>query len=157
SYDRLAAEYANHIYGELAHKPFDRKMLDLLIEKTHGNPGPICDIGSGPGQVARYLKDHGAEVRGIDLSPEMVAQAARLNPDILFQAGDMLALSEIADGAFSGIAAFYSIIHIPRDQVVRALAELNRVLRPSGSLLITFHIGQETRHVEELWGVQNLS
>ena len=45
----------------------------------------------------------------------------------------MLAL-EIADETFAGIAAFYSIIHIPRTDVVRALTELRRVLKPCGLL-----------------------
>ena len=41
----------------------------------------------------------------------MLAQAAALNPDISFRAGDMRALAE-PDGAWAGIAAFYAIIHI---------------------------------------------
>ena len=54
----------------------------------------------------------------------MLEQARLLNPDIPFQQGNMLALSEIADGSFAGIAAFYSIVHIPRAQVVQALIGL---------------------------------
>ena len=46
--------------------------------------GLVCDMGTGPGHIARYLYTQGAEVCGIDLSPEMVAQARRLNPEIEF-------------------------------------------------------------------------
>ena len=151
SYDRLAMEYANRIYAELQHKPFDCKMLDWLIEKVDG-VGSLCDIGSGPGQIARYLRDHGAEVSGVDLSPEMVNTAQKLNPDISFQTGDMRALSQIPDNTFGGIAAFYCILHVPHGEVMGALQELKRILRPNGVLLLTFHIGSEIRHVEELWG-----
>lgn len=151
SYDRLAREYANRIYAELQHKPFDRKMLDWLIEKVNGT-GQICDMGCGPGQIARYLRDRGAEVCGIDLSPAMVETARRLNPDISFQQGNMLSLSDIPDDTFGGIAAFYSIIHMPHAEVVHALQELKRVLRPGGVLLVTFHIGNEIRHLDEMWG-----
>jgi len=153
SYDRVAQEYTNHIYGELAHKPFDRKMLDWLIEKVDNN-GAICDMGCGPGQIARYLSEHGAAVRGIDLSAGMVAQARQLNPDINFQQGDMLSLSDVPDTTFGGIAAFYSIIHISRPQVPNALRELQRVIRPGGMLLMSFHIGSEIRHFDEWWGEQ---
>ncbi len=152
SYDRLAQEYANHIYGELQNKPFDRKMLDWLIEKVSG-AGQICDMGCGPGQIARYLRDRGADVSGIDLSPAMVETATKLNPDISFHQGNMLSLTDIPDRAFGGIAVFYSIIHVPHAEVVRALEELRRVLRPNGVLLLTFHIGSEVRHVDDLWGV----
>lgn len=151
SYDAVAEEYARRFYDEMAHKPFDRKMLGWLAEKV-SDLGAICDMGCGPGQIARYL--HGKEVPtcGIDLSPELIAQAQRLNPDISFQVGDMLNLDAIADGAFGGIAAFYCLIHIPRTQIQQALGELLRVLRPGGTILLTFHIGQEVRHFEEWWG-----
>src|SRR5579864_4976455 len=95
SYDRVAQEYARRIYGELANKPFDRKMLDWLVEKVN-RTGPICDMGCGPGQIARYLAEHGAQASGIDLSPGMIEEARRLNPDIPFQVGDMRALTGVA-------------------------------------------------------------
>jgi SAM-dependent methyltransferase len=50
------------------------------------------------------------------------------------------------------MAAFYSIIHIPRSQVVEVLAEVRRVLRPGGLFLLTFHLGNEDSHHEELFG-----
>ncbi|MBI5879320.1 MAG: methyltransferase domain-containing protein [Chloroflexi bacterium] len=151
SYDQVATEYAERFRDEMDKKPFDRKMLDWLVERASGM-GAICDMGCGPGQIARHLRGRGAETCGIDLSPEMVKQAQRLNPDIPFQQGNMLALTDVADNAFGGIAAFYSIIHIPRPAVVDALRELWRVLRPNGTLLLTFHIGHEIRHLGEWWG-----
>ena len=63
----------------------------------------------------------------------------------------MMAL-DAPDGAWAGIAAFYSIIHIPRDDMKRALGELRRVLRPGGLLLLAFHIGDDAIHLDEWWG-----
>ncbi len=126
-------------------------MLDWLAEKV-GDLGIICDMGCGPGQIAQYLHSQGVRVCGIDLSPAMVQQAQGLNPNIPFQQGDMLNLAEVADNSFGGIASFYSIIHIPRQQVVEALQELMRVLCPQGVLLLAFHIGQEIVHRDEWWG-----
>jgi SAM-dependent methyltransferase len=63
----------------------------------------------------------------------------------------MLALG-LGSETLGGIAAFYCIIHIPRAQVVAALAEMRRVLRPGGCLLIAFHLGTEDSHHEELFG-----
>jgi SAM-dependent methyltransferase len=150
SYDGVAAEYAARFGDEMSYKPFDRLMLDWLIAKVGGR-GPICDMGCGPGQIARYLHSRGAPACGIDLSPEMVAQARRLNPEIPFQQGDMLALTGVRDETLGGIAAFYTLIHIPREQMVRAMTELKRVLRPGGALLVTFHIGQQVVHLDEWW------
>ncbi len=148
SYDRVAGDYAEKFKDELAKKPFDCRMLDRLIEKV-GKQETICDLGCGSGHIAAYLNGRGANVCGIDLSAEMVKQARRLNTEILFRQGNMLDLKEIADASFGGIAAFYSIIHVPRDSVIDAMREIKRTLRPEGTLLLTFHIGQETRHLDE--------
>ncbi|HEY8599540.1 MAG TPA: class I SAM-dependent methyltransferase [Thermomicrobiales bacterium] len=113
--------------------------------------GLIADIGCGPGHVANYLHGFGVPVVGIDLSPAMVSAARRLHPALTFQAGSMLAL-DVEGGAWAGIVAFYSIIHLPSEAVPRALAEFYRALRPGGRLLLSYHIGDEVRHFAEWWG-----
>src|SRR5579862_4973104 len=150
SYDRVADEYVARIYDELRHKPLDRELLDRFAGCVR-EAGLACDMGCGPGQVARYLQERGVRVCGVDLSPEMVVRARRLNPGIEFVCADMLAL-DIDDETWAGIAAFYSILHIPREKVVTALRELRRVLQRGGVLLIAFHVGDEVKHLEEWWG-----
>lgn len=149
SYDQVAAEYAERYKDEMEDKPFDRACLDRLAHEV-GELGPICDMGCGPGQVARYLHRSGVPTLGVDLSPRMVAQAQRLNPQIHFHQGDMLALRD-ADNSWGGIAAFYCIIHIPEDRIVAALREMKRVLKPGGMLLLSFHIGDAVEHLDEWW------
>jgi len=131
------------------YKPFDRDCLDRLAHEV-GNLGPICDMGCGPGQIARYLHRQGVNTLGVDLSPRMVAEAQRLNPEIHFHQGDLLTLPD-ANNSWGGIAAFYCIIHISRGQIVDALREMKRVLKPGGVLLVTFHIGDEIKHLDEWW------
>jgi SAM-dependent methyltransferase len=150
SYDRVVDEYVKRFFDELEKKPIDRELLDRFAESVRSS-GPVCDLGCGPGQIGRYLHDRRVEVFGLDLSPAMVKMARRLNPNMEFKTGNMLSL-DIADGALGGIAAFYSIIHIEREDVVRALGEMKRVLKSGGRLLISFHVGQDTMHVDELWG-----
>jgi len=149
SYDQVASEYAEKFKDEMDQKPFDRECLDRLAREV-GTLGPICDLGCGPGQIARYLHRQGVDTLGVDLSPRMVAEAQQLNPEIPFHQGDMLSLPD-ADNSWGGIAAFYCIIHIPREKIVGALREMKRVLKPSGMLLVTFHIGEEIKHLDEWW------
>ena len=149
SYDLVAVEYGERFKDEMDDKPFDRDCLNRLAREV-GDLGPICDIGCGPGQIARYLHRQGAKTLGVDLSANMVAVAQRLNPEIHFHQGDMLSLPD-GDHSWGGIAAFYCILHIPREQIVDALHELKRVLKPGGILLITFHIGTETKHLDDWW------
>jgi len=150
SYDSVARQYADEIYGELAGKPFDRDVLDQFAGRVR-SLGWVCDLGCGPAQIARYLRDRGLNSLGVDLSAGMLAEARRLNPDLRFVQSSMLALG-LRGGAFGGVAAFYSIIHIPRPQVVDALKEILRVLQPGGLLLMAFHLGSEDSHHEELFG-----
>jgi len=149
SYDQVAADYAEKFKDEMDDKPFDRDCLDRLAREV-STFGPICDLGCGPGQIARYLHRQGVETLGVDLSPNMIDEAQRLNPEISFHQGDMLALPD-EDNSWGGIAAFYCIIHIPREKIVAALQEMKRVLKPGGVLLITFHIGDEIKHLDDWW------
>ncbi|MEW6127449.1 MAG: class I SAM-dependent methyltransferase [Acidobacteriota bacterium] len=150
SYDILAETYVEHLFKELDNKPLDRELLNRFAEEVKGS-GLICDLGCGPGHVAKYLSEQSVTVCGIDLSPAMIEQARKLNPAIDFQTGDMLAL-EIADHTFAGLVAFYSIVNLSRGDVQQALFEMHRVLKPGGRLLLAFHVGDEMLHVEELWG-----
>jgi SAM-dependent methyltransferase len=150
SYDKVAREYAEKFKDEMDFKPFDRQCLDRLARSV-GDLGPVCDLGCGPGQIARYLQRQGVAALGVDLSPAMVAEARRLNPELPFHQGDMLCLPD-PDDSWGGIAAFYCLIHIPRQQVVEALRELWRVLKPGGTLLVTFHIGTQIERLDEWWG-----
>jgi SAM-dependent methyltransferase len=149
SYDSVADEYARHIFSELDNKPLDRELLSRFAFELKGK-GEICDMGCGPGHVARYLRDHGADVFGLDLSAGMLEEARRLNPDITFREGNMLAL-DLADASLAGIAAFYAIVHLPREAVADVFREMARVLKPGGLLLLAFHIGDETLHRDAWW------
>jgi SAM-dependent methyltransferase len=150
AYDAVADVYAERFSDELDHKPLDRRLLDELAVATGGR-GPVCDLGCGPGHVARYLAARGADVFGVDLSPGMVAIARRLHPELRFAVGDALAL-ELADASLAGVVALYSLIHLPRAAAPRAAAEIHRVLRPGGLLLASFHAGAGELHTDEFLG-----
>jgi SAM-dependent methyltransferase len=150
TYDEVASEYATRIADELSGKPLDRALLDVFAQ--HVGAGPrVCDAGCGPGHVARYLHDRGVNVYGVDISPNMVAEAVRLHPGIEFRVGDLADPGDAADG-LAGIVAFYSLIHLPREQVASTLTQMRTALQPGGLLFLAFHIGSEVLHLEEWWG-----
>lgn len=149
-YDLVAEHYANEFFAELDRKPFDRQLLDNFAEDVRSS-GVVCELGCGPGQVARYLKDRGVDMRGVDLSLEMVRVAGDLNPDIPFAPGDMLAL-QLPDNSLAAFVLFYSIIHIQREQVTSAFKEMSRVLTPGGKVFLAFHGGDDELHRDEWYG-----
>jgi len=150
SYDVLAAEYARRLADELDHKPFDRAMLKefaALVPKE----GWICDLGCGPGHVARFLRDRGARCIGLDLSEGMLREARKLDPGMGLVRGTMLSLG-LGDATLAGLVAFYSLIHFDDAELAAALAEMYRVLREDGLALAAFHTGGGSLHTTELWG-----
>jgi ubiquinone/menaquinone biosynthesis C-methylase UbiE len=155
SYDTVAEEYAARLHDELAGKPLDRALLACLLEQA--DPGStIADLGCGPGHVAAWLAERGAQqcTVGIDLSPGMIDAARRRFGHlghVEFREGDLLDLPA-KDGEFGAAVALYTVIHLRPDDLPHAFAEARRVLRPSGLLLLSFHVGEEIRHLDEWWG-----
>src|SRR4051794_3483549 len=147
SYDCVADEYARHIFSELQNKPLDRELLTRFAARVQSK-GEICDMGCGPGHVARFLHDQGASVFGLDLSSRMLEEARRLNPDISFRQGNMLEL-DLPDASLAGITAFYAIVNLPKASLPQVFREMARVLRPGGLLLLAHHIGDEILHRDE--------
>ena len=150
SYNQVAQQYAETFFAELSRKPFDRQVLDTFAERVR-HQGTVCDLGCGPGHVARYLKDRGVEVCGIDLSAAMIACATQRNLDIPWHQGDMRAL-DFSPASCAGIVAFYSIIHLQRAEVLQALKELHRVLQVHAPLLLALHGGIGEVHTENWFG-----
>ncbi len=136
SYDRLADEYARRLFNELQNKPLDRELLHRFAAEVAGR-GEVCDMGCGPGQVARYLRDAGTSVFGLDISPRMVEQAQQFNPDISFREGNMTSL-DLPDGTLAGIVAFYAVVNIPKESLPSAFREMQRVLQPAGYCCLHF-------------------
>jgi SAM-dependent methyltransferase len=149
-YDAVAREYADRFAGELAHKPLDRELLARFASDLRGS-GPVYDLGCGPGQTTAFLHGLGVPVRGLDLSADLLDEARRRHPGVGFEQGDMLGLS-VADASLAGVVAFYAIVHLSPTGLRRVAAEIHRVLRPGGRLLLAFHVGDGATRVEEFLG-----
>jgi SAM-dependent methyltransferase len=109
SYDTVARAYDAQLAGELDHKPLDRALLTAFLELA--GPGPVADVGCGPGHVTRFLAARHPGVLGLDLSPAMVAIARERAPGLPFAVASMLALP-VPDGAWGGAVALYSTTHL---------------------------------------------
>jgi SAM-dependent methyltransferase len=150
SYDSAATAYAEHLAGELIHKPLDRHLLNRFAEATRGR-GLVADFGCGPGHVARYLHEQGVEMIGTDLSPGMVEIAASLHPGLDFRVDDMTR-PNFVDGSLAGIVSFYSIVHFEAAELGAIFQQMRRVLAPGGLALVAFHIGDQVVHLDDLFG-----
>jgi SAM-dependent methyltransferase len=150
SYDAMAPQYAELFDDDLARNLSDRELLDEFAASLTA-PGPVCDLGCGPGHVATYLAGHGLDAIGIDLSPAMVEIARRLHPGVAFEQGDLRDLG--AGGPrFAGVAAYYSLIHLRRQDLPGGLAAIGAGLLPGGVLVAILHEGTGEIHVDDWRG-----
>ncbi|MEV1332654.1 class I SAM-dependent methyltransferase [Micromonospora costi] len=128
------------LFGASRHVPADD--LALIGRHLSGRPGAVLDLGCGPGHITGYLRSLGADARGIDVVPEFIAHARATHPSVEFQVGSMDDL-DVADHSVAGILAYYSLIHLPPEELDGVLAEFRRVMAPAGRLVVGFFDGDE--------------
>jgi len=101
----------------------------------------VLDLGCGTGMpTARQLTDGGLAVTGIDLSPGMLALARRNVPDAEFvqaDMGDLVGGGTLAGGSFSGVAAFFALLMLPRPEIPYLLRAIHDLLEPGGLLALS--------------------
>jgi SAM-dependent methyltransferase len=145
SYDTDAVSYADQVRDLLAERPYLRAALTLFADQVRAaGGGPVADVGCGPGYVTAHLHELGVDAFGIDLSPGMIEVARRDHPGLRFEVGSMTDL-HLPDASVTGLLAWWSLIHVPDDEVPTVFAHFHRVLRPGGPLQLGFHVGDESR------------
>jgi len=129
-YDLVFSPAIDGVYERIARQ---------VVEATPS--GKILDVGCGPGRLAIHLVQEtpGVIVTGVDISPDMIALARRraqesdLTDRLDFQVADVGALP-FPDNAFDLVVSTLSLHHWP--DPVRGLAEIRRVLKPTGQAYI---------------------
>jgi len=119
-----------------------RPLRRLTVDNAFVKPGDsVLDVGCGTGEVSLLAKTRAkaGKVYGIDPAPEMIAvarkKAARKKLDIDFRVGVIESLP-FPDSSIDVVTSSLMMHHLPEDLKVRGLAEIYRVLKPGGRLLI---------------------
>jgi SAM-dependent methyltransferase len=136
-YDRESAAW-----GRRRDEPAHKEMVDRIADELAAVvalPGPVVDLGCGPGAHALALARRGYDVLGVDGSPRMVevarTRAARDGVAATFAVHDVSAPLRFPDASLGGVVAVLVLQHL-RDPGA-FIAEIRRCLRPGGHLLIT--------------------
>lgn len=148
SYDVVSEAYEQHFLHELDDKPFDRALLSSFASAVRD---PVVDVGCGPGQVGLFLRQRGRGVIGLDLSANMARLAAsRLDASVRADTRSLPFRSDV----LGGIVAFYSLIHLRRDELAPALREFHRVTLRGGRVLFSVHEGHGEHRQDEFLGTR---
>jgi SAM-dependent methyltransferase len=120
----------------------------LVAAVVAAQPKRILEVGCGWGELAQWLaRDTGAEVVAVDLSPRMVALARERGVEA--RVADVQELP-FEDGAFDVVVAAWMLYHVP--ELDRGIAELARVLRPGGRLVVATNSLLHLLELRELVG-----
>jgi SAM-dependent methyltransferase len=113
-------------------EPFVVRALEALLAPRST---PVLDVGCGGGRHLVWLERHGFSANGTDRAPHGLARARawldREERPARLALADMCALP-FAGGRFGAVIAYHALYHATREGMQRALAEVDRVLRPEG-------------------------
>ena len=132
-YNKVALAYQNERHENLE----EMKILPEFTSRvTKG--GKILDVGCGGGlPFTKYLSEQ-FDVIGIDISDKQIEIAKKNVPKAQFIRKDMTEL-DFPTAYFDGILAYYSIIHVPREEHFDLFKNFYRMLKPNGKALLCLH------------------
>ncbi|MDT9720333.1 methyltransferase domain-containing protein [Paenibacillus sp. ClWae2A] len=105
------------------------------------------DIGTGTGNLAGKLLQHGADMTAIDQSREMLRRCRTKYPEMHVKLGNFLALP-FADHSFDFVVSSFAFHHLSPDQQLLALQEMQRVLTSRGRIGLTDLMFVDAAHRE---------
>lgn len=132
----LAGRAWGHAAVDWAYRmePYARDAIEDVFVRLGVDGGTtLLDVACGSGLALARADRLGASTAGLDASRDLVEIARRRAPDADVRAGDMFALPW-ADGSFDVVTSFNGIWGGCDD----AVAEIARVVRPGGSIGLTF-------------------
>lgn len=130
-YDEFSAWYEKERHDGY-HALIDDLESDLASRYAAG--GRVLEVGCGTGLILRRVAPLAAEAVGIDISPGMLAQAAARGLNVVQGSATELPFD---DASFDLVYSFKVLSHV--EDIDRALAEMTRVTRPGGRLLLEFY------------------
>ncbi len=141
----------SEVYLKEWHRRIYRIPLHLQVWIENLPPRtPVLDLGCGPGQDSRYLRQRGLHVVGLDLTQPFLQRARRRSPKLPLVQADIQYLP-FSPESFGGIWAAASLIHLPKTTLKQVLRQVRALIRPSGILAATFLHGKGAGFLPDQW------
>lgn len=144
-YDTIADEYALE-FGQLYEDP---EVVDEFLNKLKPN-SKILDLGGGTGKLTDLFIQKGHQAICYDFSKEMMRKAKEYYPNIPYILDDMLNMEiHFEKNTFDGIIAFYSLFHIPKEDLNNVFTSINNLLKEDGVFCFVVQLGDGEQFIDE--------
>lgn len=137
-YNGIAEWYVRSFWNDET----DSDWIELCLSTLKGKL-TVVDIGSGPGNYARFFVDAGHDVTCTDISAEMIRAATSRLAGIIGVVSDMRNMP-FDNNRFDCVFCAYSINHVIKEDFRGTLHEFGRILRPGGILCLMVKTGSAT-------------
>ncbi|WP_394213987.1 class I SAM-dependent methyltransferase [Brachybacterium vulturis] len=137
AYAAMSAEAAEMLGTAVTAEDPDRAVIEPWARTV---PGRILDLGSGTGRWTGHLVRRGHDVEGLEPVRQLVDIARSAHPAATFRQGRLEDLADRSD-RWSGILAWYSLIHVDPAGLPAALAALGGALEADGTVLMSYVAG----------------
>ncbi len=134
-YNKFASQFADKLDKIPETTQLDEFIAMLPPQAT------VLDLGCGAGRDSEYLHQKGLQVIAVDLSENLIAEAKKRRPQIDFRVMDMENL-DFPRETFDGIWSKLTIIHVARETLPMILADIYKLLKPGGVLMIETKAGE---------------
>jgi SAM-dependent methyltransferase len=133
----MAFEYDRHNASSGANSYYERPATKTLLGDVHGKR--VLEVGCGTGPVTEWLVDKGAVVVACDVSAAMLDIArSRVGDRAELHHHDLVEPLTFLENASVDLVVASLVFHYLRDWAA-PLRELHRVLRPTGSMVMSIH------------------
>jgi len=147
SYDAIAERHATWAASV---RQEERLRFATLLTRAYPAGASLLELGCGTAGATTQLLARHFRVTGIDISPRSIAIARLAVPNATFVAADMTRVGFAAQ-SFDCVAAFYSIIHVPREELLALFTNVADWLRPGGHFVATMNGSDTPGDYEENW------
>ena len=150
-YNIIANEYAD----EFGRKLEDIEVIEEFMSKLKQNSS-ILDLGGGTGKLTNLFIQKGHKAICYDFSKEMMRKATEFFPNIPYVLDDMINMNEhFKKCSFDWIIAFYSLFHIPKEELDKVFSNIYDLLKQNGIFCFVVQLGYWEDYIDEPYLKEN--
>ncbi len=147
-YNIIADEYS----AEFGRKYEDIEVVEEFMSKLKAD-SKILDLGGGTGKLTELFIQRGYNAICYDFSKEMMRKSKEFYPNVPYILDDMI--EHFENNSFDVIITFYSLFHIPKEELDKVFSNIYDLLKQNGVLCFVVQLGNGEDFIDEPYLKEN--